>query len=214
MINPLDARARRPRSCRTYKVEPYVVAADVYTAAGQLGRGGWTWYTGSASWMYRVALEAILGFTRARRHADRSRRACRRRGPSSRSSTASGTSTYTIVVRNPGDGINGDAEVSVDGVTLDTPHVQLVDDGRPHEVVVRGPASSARVPEECTSGRALTNRSMPTPIPGVGMGHRFCGASHLRSEFRRSSCLIAPPCGASHLRSEFRRCSYLIALPF
>jgi cellobiose phosphorylase len=49
----------------TYKVEPYVVAADVYTADGQLGRGGWTWYTGSASWMYRVGLEAILGFTGA-----------------------------------------------------------------------------------------------------------------------------------------------------
>ena len=45
-----------------YKVEPYVVAADVYTAKGHLGRGGWTWYTGSASWMYRVALESILGF--------------------------------------------------------------------------------------------------------------------------------------------------------
>ena len=41
-----------------------MVAADVYTAAGHLGRGGWTWYTGSASWMYRIGLETILGFTR------------------------------------------------------------------------------------------------------------------------------------------------------
>ena len=53
-----------PAEVATYKVEPYVVAADVYTAEGQLGRGGWTWYTGSASWMYRVGLEAILGFTK------------------------------------------------------------------------------------------------------------------------------------------------------
>ena len=45
-------------------MEPYVVAADVYTAEGHLGRGGWTWYTGSASWMYRVGLEAILGFAK------------------------------------------------------------------------------------------------------------------------------------------------------
>ncbi|HEX6644996.1 MAG TPA: glucoamylase family protein, partial [Gemmatimonadales bacterium] len=63
MINPLT-HARTADEVATYKVEPYVVAADVYSAAGHEGRGGWTWYTGSASWMYRVGLEAILGFTR------------------------------------------------------------------------------------------------------------------------------------------------------
>src|SRR6185436_7121638 len=63
MINPLT-HAHDAESVAKYKVEPYVVAADVYTAAGQVGRGGWTWYTGSASWMYRVGLEAILGFDR------------------------------------------------------------------------------------------------------------------------------------------------------
>ena len=63
MINPLT-HARTPEEVATYKVEPYVVAADVYTAKGQLGRGGWTWYTGSASWMYRVGLEGILGLTK------------------------------------------------------------------------------------------------------------------------------------------------------
>ena len=63
MINPLT-HARTPEEVGAYKVEPYVVAADVYTAEGQLGRGGWTWYTGSASWMYRVGLEGILGFTK------------------------------------------------------------------------------------------------------------------------------------------------------
>jgi cyclic beta-1,2-glucan synthetase len=61
MLNPLT-HARTPEEVAVYKVEPYVVAADVYAAAGQRGRGGWTWYTGSASWMYRVGLEAILGF--------------------------------------------------------------------------------------------------------------------------------------------------------
>jgi hypothetical protein len=60
MLNPLT-HARTPDEVETYKVEPYVVAADVYTADGQLGRGGWTWYTGSASWMYHVGLEGILG---------------------------------------------------------------------------------------------------------------------------------------------------------
>ncbi|MEO8201711.1 MAG: glucoamylase family protein, partial [Gemmatimonadota bacterium] len=61
MINPLTHTAT-PDEVARYMTEPYVVAADVYTADGHLGRGGWTWYTGSASWMYRVGLEAILGF--------------------------------------------------------------------------------------------------------------------------------------------------------
>jgi cyclic beta-1,2-glucan synthetase len=62
-LNPLN-HARTPEEVAVYKVEPYVVAADVYTATGQLGRGGWTWYTGSASWLYRVGLESLLGFTK------------------------------------------------------------------------------------------------------------------------------------------------------
>ncbi len=45
-----------------YKVEPYVIAADVYGVAPHVGRGGWTWYTGSAGWMYRIILESLLGF--------------------------------------------------------------------------------------------------------------------------------------------------------
>ena len=75
MLNPLT-HARTYDDVDTYKVEPYVVAADVYTAKGHLGRGGWTWYTGSASWMYRVALE---GFSASRSAAtgSRSNRACR-----------------------------------------------------------------------------------------------------------------------------------------
>ncbi len=47
-----------------YMVEPYVIAADVYTAAGHAGRGGWTWYTGSASWLYRLGIEQVLGLRR------------------------------------------------------------------------------------------------------------------------------------------------------
>ena len=48
----------------TYKVEPYVVAADVYSVAPHVGRGGWTWYTGAAGWMYRAGIEGILGIRR------------------------------------------------------------------------------------------------------------------------------------------------------
>jgi cellobiose phosphorylase len=60
MINPVN-HAKSPEAVETYKVEPYVVAADVYALAPHTGRGGWTWYTGSAGWMYRLILESLLG---------------------------------------------------------------------------------------------------------------------------------------------------------
>ena len=60
MINPINLSATRADS-RRYKVEPYVMAADVYSQAPHVGRGGWSWYTGSAGWIYRAALEHILG---------------------------------------------------------------------------------------------------------------------------------------------------------
>ncbi|MBA5685639.1 GH36-type glycosyl hydrolase domain-containing protein [Rugamonas apoptosis] len=63
MINPVRHGAT-PEACQRYKVEPYVVAADVYAVPPHVGRGGWTWYTGSAGWMYRLLLESLLGVTR------------------------------------------------------------------------------------------------------------------------------------------------------
>ena len=62
MLSPVS-RARTAFDVAVYKVEPYVVAADVYSTSPHIGRGGWTWYTGSAGWMYRVALESVLGLT-------------------------------------------------------------------------------------------------------------------------------------------------------
>src|SRR5690606_6845804 len=62
MLSPVH-HTRSPGDVRTYQVEPYVIAADVYGVAPHLGRGGWTWYTGSAGWMSRVALESILGLS-------------------------------------------------------------------------------------------------------------------------------------------------------
>ena len=60
MINPVN-HARSAEEASVYKVEPYVVAADVYAAPAHIGRGGWTWYTGSAAWMYRLIVESLLG---------------------------------------------------------------------------------------------------------------------------------------------------------
>ena len=62
LLSPAS-HARTPEEVAVYRVEPYVVAADVYGVAPHVGRGGWTWYTGSAGWMLRVALESVLGLT-------------------------------------------------------------------------------------------------------------------------------------------------------
>ncbi|HEY0253263.1 MAG TPA: hypothetical protein VGC41_17135, partial [Kofleriaceae bacterium] len=60
LIDPIE-HGRTPQGIATYRVEPYVMAADVYTNPQHAGRGGWTWYTGSAGWMYRLLLETLLG---------------------------------------------------------------------------------------------------------------------------------------------------------
>jgi cellobiose phosphorylase len=60
LLNPVN-HASSPEQIATYKVEPYVIAADVYAVAPHTGRGGWTWYTGSAGWMYRLLIETLLG---------------------------------------------------------------------------------------------------------------------------------------------------------
>jgi cellobiose phosphorylase len=60
MINPVN-HAASPEAVAVYKVEPYVMAADIYAVAPHVGRGGWTWYTGSAGWMYRLVIESLLG---------------------------------------------------------------------------------------------------------------------------------------------------------
>ena len=65
MLNPIN-HARDPEAAEAFRVEPYVVAADVYGAGTFTGRGGWSWYTGSAGWLYRVAIEGILGIRRER----------------------------------------------------------------------------------------------------------------------------------------------------
>jgi cyclic beta-1,2-glucan synthetase len=62
MINPVN-HSRTPAEVAVYKVEPYVMTADVYSVAPHTGRGGWSWYTGSAAWMHRAAIESIFGIS-------------------------------------------------------------------------------------------------------------------------------------------------------
>ncbi|HEX6434304.1 MAG TPA: glucoamylase family protein [Gemmatimonadales bacterium] len=135
MINPLT-HARTPEEVEAYKVEPYVVAADVYTAEGQLGRGGWTWYTGSASWMYRVGLEGILGFTKRGDTLFIEPRAPAA-WPSYTIEYRYGNSRYVIVVQNEDGAMGSTVEVTVDGNVSEDGRIRLVDDGARHEVTVR-----------------------------------------------------------------------------
>lgn len=134
MINPLNRSANEADMTR-YKVEPYVVAADVYTAPLQLGRGGWTWYTGSASWMYRVGLEEILGFRKVG-NTLRFEPRVPRAWDSYEVSYRFGESTWDVSVRDPAAVQHRGAQVTVDGATASDGTIHLVDDGQRHTVVV------------------------------------------------------------------------------
>jgi cyclic beta-1,2-glucan synthetase len=135
MINPLT-HALEGAAIDVYRVEPYVVAADVYTAEGKLGRGGWTWYTGSASWFYRIAVETILGFTKHGNVLTLQPR-MPRAWPGFTIDYRLGGSTYRITVEQI-DATSGDAaEVTLDGRRLESGEIPLTDDGATHEVHVR-----------------------------------------------------------------------------
>ena len=113
-----------------------MVAADVYTAKGHVGRGGWTWYTGSASWMYRVGLEHLLGFTR---EGDvlRINPSVPDAWPEFEISYRFGNAVYDITVKNPSLVRKRGARVSVDGVERTSNSIPLIDDGQRHVVVVQ-----------------------------------------------------------------------------
>ncbi len=140
MLNPLTHSATAAAMER-YKVEPYVVAADVYTAPTQLGRGGWTWYTGSASWMYRIGLEQLLGFTKVG-NTLRIHPCVPTTWPEYELSYRFGTSQYEVLVREPAAVQRRGARVTVDGVHIASGIIALVDDGTHHRVIVEAlPAS-------------------------------------------------------------------------
>jgi cellobiose phosphorylase len=134
LINPVN-HAATPTAIATYKVEPYVVAADVYALSPHTGRGGWTWYTGSAGWMYRLIVESLLGL---RLEVDKLRFA-----PCLPSDWKAfkvhyryRETVYHIAVSETL-AATGETSVIVDGVELPDEIVQLVDDRQEHSVEVR-----------------------------------------------------------------------------
>jgi cellobiose phosphorylase len=132
MLNPVY-HATTPSEVQRYKVEPYVVCADVYGVPPHTGRGGWTWYTGSASWLYRVALEAILGFRLA---GDTLRvEPCVSPGWTGYEiSYRHGSATYRVRVDNTAGTGRGVRSVTLDGQPAPDGTVPLRDDGREHDV--------------------------------------------------------------------------------
>jgi cyclic beta-1,2-glucan synthetase len=134
LLNPVH-HATDPAAVARYKVEPYVVAADIYGQPPHTGRGGWTWYTGSAAWLYRVGLEAILGVERVGNKV-RIDPCIPARWPGFELVFRAGTTCYRIVVENPRGVERGVESVAVDGQRLEETWVALVDDGQSHEVRV------------------------------------------------------------------------------
>jgi cyclic beta-1,2-glucan synthetase len=134
MLNPLN-HAQTMEQVNKYQVDPYVVAADVYTHPQHLGRGGWTWYTGSAGWMYRIGVEYILGLQR--RGASLNIAPCIPRAwQHYRITYRLGKTQYEIEVENP-NGVNrGVAHVEMDGKTLAEPQIPLRQDEKIHHVRV------------------------------------------------------------------------------
>jgi cyclic beta-1,2-glucan synthetase len=141
LLNPVRHAASAGEVAR-YRVEPYVVAADVYGQAPHTGRGGWTWYTGSASWMYRVGLETILGFHRMG-NTLRIAPCIAAHWSAYEITYRHGSASYHITVENPAGVEGGVRSITVDGQVAAREGFAMVDDGRLHEVrVVLGELTS------------------------------------------------------------------------
>jgi len=133
-MNPIT-HSRDADAVRRYRVEPYVVAADVYSTPPHVGRGGWTWYTGAAGWMYRVSVESVLGLHLAGTRL--------RIAPSIPANWPGFSAVLTrpdgtrirIEVRNPDGVMQGLREVRLDGQVVAGTEVALPADGAEHELV-------------------------------------------------------------------------------
>lgn len=131
-INPI-LHSRTPIECSRYKTEPYVVAADVYSAPPHVGRGGWTWYTGAAGWLYRVCSENILGLKR-RGNILTIEPCIPGKWQEYSLEYRFGGSLYVIKVLNPQGISKGVVRIESQGVVCKK--IELVDDGQIHKITV------------------------------------------------------------------------------
>jgi cyclic beta-1,2-glucan synthetase len=142
MLNPVN-HTRTPEEVARYQVEPYVAAADVYGSDPHVGRGGWTWYTGSAAWMFRVAVESLLGFELRDGATLRLKPCIPDAWPEYRLwyRLPDGKTQYEIVVQNPSGIAHTVVQVSLDGEEMAVAEgaalIPLRMDGSQHEVYLR-----------------------------------------------------------------------------
>ena len=135
MLNPVE-HARAEQDYERYKVEPYVMAGDVYALKNHVGRGGWTWYTGAASWIYRIWLEEVLGF---KRRGDRLTidPVVPKDWPGFRLRYRHQNTHYNVAIENPEHISHGVDLVELDGVAVPDKTITLRDDGGSHDIRVR-----------------------------------------------------------------------------
>jgi cyclic beta-1,2-glucan glucanotransferase len=146
LLNPINHASTRA-GLHKYKVEPYTVAADVYAVAPHQGRGGWTWYTGAAGWMYRAAIESILGFNLQGDFL--TLHPCIPRAwPGYQITYRRDKTQYEITVQNPSGVSSGVTSVELDGQELDANEIRLVNDGQTHKVKIVLGADRLREPEK------------------------------------------------------------------
>jgi cyclic beta-1,2-glucan synthetase len=153
MLNPAN-HTRTAGDVERYKAEPYVLAGDVYAHPAHAGRGGWTWYTGSAGWMYRAGIESILGLRR--RGATFEMDPCIPTSwPEYTVVWRFGRTRYEISVSNPERRCRGIAEAELDRSPVDPSAVPLLDDGGTHRVrLVLG--ARKRIASPTARSRAVT----------------------------------------------------------
>jgi cyclic beta-1,2-glucan synthetase len=134
LLNPIY-HGDTPEKIARYAVEPYVIAADVYSAPSHIGHGGWTWYTGSSGWMYRVGLEAILGIQRMGQVLQINP-CIPKQWQHYQVTYRVGETNWQIHVDNPSGVNRGVKQVTVDGTVLPGNEIPLLSDGVSHQVTV------------------------------------------------------------------------------
>ena len=134
MINPIE-HSRTKDKARKYKVEPYSIPADIYGAENLAGRGGWTWYTGSSSWFYKIGIENILGL-RIENKTLRLEPCIPKDWKEYSIKYRYKNTIYNIKVKNPNGKNTGVEKLFLDGKDIEEKQVKLVDDRRTKEIEI------------------------------------------------------------------------------
>ena len=134
MINPIE-HSKTKEAANKYKVEPYVISADVYGSSNLAGRGGWTWYTGSSSWFYKAGIEYILGF-KIENNILKINPCISREWKEYSMRYKFGRSIYNIKVKNPNGKNFGVTKILVNGIEAENKAIVLKDDGNVYDIIV------------------------------------------------------------------------------